>query len=67
VTADGTTLAESSDIDGDFTAKTLHIWTVFVKDSNDTAYFYLDGVLKGALSTNTLLNNTGDMYWNFSV
>lgn len=67
MTADGTTLEQTADLDPDFTARTMHLWTIFIDDGADTAYFYLDGVLKGTESTNTLLNNSGDISWNFSV
>lgn len=67
VTADGTTLTEGSDLDGDFVGSTMNIWTIFVDDGADTAYFYLNGTLKSSLTTSTLLNNSGAIAFNMSV
>lgn len=67
VTADGTTLTESADLDGNFTYATMNLWTVFVDDAADTAYFYINGVLRATLTTSTLLDNAGDMYFVFST
>lgn len=66
VTADGTTLLVSADLDSNITYDRIAIFGIFVNVDTSTAYFYINGVLRATLSISTLASNSGQIGWNFS-